>query len=132
MAVQLLPYFQHLVVKCGDRGVLVAMVVPSSSDHVTAWKTDLSRYQITNTTERGETLVLKYFPPLKIDQKELVSTTGAGDSLVGSLMAAVVRDGGDAFRSPTRLDDLMRSAQGAAVMSLKSSAAVSSLLSSAA
>ncbi|KAG9043010.1 hypothetical protein FS837_010140 [Tulasnella sp. UAMH 9824] len=131
MAVQLLPYFQHLVVKCGDRGVLVAMVVPSSSDHVTAWKTDLSRFQITNTTERGETLVLKYFPPLKIDKKEVVSTTGAGDSLVGSLMAAVVKDG-EAFRSPSRLDDLMRSAQGAAVMSLKSSTAVSALLSSAA
>lgn len=107
------------------------MVVPSSSDHVTAWKTDLSRFQITNTTERGETLVLKYFPPLKIDPEEVVSTTGAGDSLVGSLMAAVVKDG-EAFRRPSRLDDLMRSAQGAAVMSLKSSTAVSSLLGTAA
>ncbi|KAG8947413.1 hypothetical protein FRC04_010733 [Tulasnella sp. 424] len=128
MAVHLLPYLQHIVVKCGERGVLLAMVVPSSSDHVTAWKTDLNRFQITNTTERGETLVLKYFPPLEIGQKEVVSTTGAGDSLVGSLMADVVKHGGDAFFDPRRLEKLMQRAQGAALLSLKASTAVSSLL----
>lgn len=104
------------------------MVVPSSSDHVTAWKTDLNQFQITNTTERGETLVLKYFPPLEIGQEEVVSTTGAGDSLVGSLMADVVKDGGDAFFDPSRLEKLMQRAQGAALLSLKASTAVSSLL----
>ncbi|KAG9015992.1 hypothetical protein FRB90_003912 [Tulasnella sp. 427] len=129
MAVHLLPYFQHLVVKCGDRGVLVAMVVPSSSDHVTTWKTDLSRFQIANTTEKDEMLVLKYFPPQEIAQNEIVSTTGAGDSLVGSLIADVTKEGTESFWSPRQLDELIKRAQGAAALSLKAPTAVSTLLS---
>lgn len=104
------------------------MVVPSSSDHVGSWKTDLGRFQISHTTDRGETLVLRYFPPLAIDSKDIVSTTGAGDSLVGSLMAEVANDT-EVIHNPNQLSEVMMRAQEAAILSLKTSAAVSPLLS---
>jgi pseudouridine-5'-phosphate glycosidase/pseudouridine kinase len=43
----------------------------------------------------GKYLVLTHYPALKIDEKEIISTTGAGDTLVGGLVAGLVDGGKD-------------------------------------
>lgn len=38
----------------------------------------------------GRVLRVKHFPPLQIKEDEVVSTTGAGDTLVGGLVAGLL------------------------------------------
>jgi pseudouridine-5'-phosphate glycosidase/pseudouridine kinase len=38
----------------------------------------------------GRVLRVRHFPPLQIKEDEIVSTTGAGDTLVGSLVAGLL------------------------------------------
>ena len=76
-------------------------------------------------TSTGESLVVKYFPPLKVDSQEVVSTTGAGDSLVGSLLADLTVGGPETLHHVGKLEIAMERAQRAAVMSLMSRKAVS-------
>jgi pseudouridine-5'-phosphate glycosidase/pseudouridine kinase len=129
MAVHLLPFFQHLVIKCGDLGVLVAMRF--SADNPTAWvgeRSDARRRQVV-VHGKAESIVMKHFPAHTIDPQSVVSVTGAGDSLVGTILAALAQNP-SAFSSPETLDDVMALAQSAAIETLRSSSAVSPSLSS--
>lgn len=74
-------------------------------------------------------MVLKHFPAHQIDQ--VVNVTGAGDSLVGSLLASLVSASADAnpFHDPLELSNAVERAQRAAVLSLQSPLAVSPMIS---
>ncbi|KAG8925442.1 hypothetical protein FRC02_009685, partial [Tulasnella sp. 418] len=124
MAVNLLPFFQHLVVKCGHRGVFLAFHAQSADSG--SWQTDIAqRRQIAVTTRTGQLLVIKHFPPITISATEIVSTTGAGDSLVGTLLSNIHMSNGQTFKSPEMAERAMKHAQIAAVASLRSSKSVS-------
>ena len=73
----------------------------------------------------GVLLVLKWYQA-HVLRGPVVNVTGAGDSLVGSLLASVVHGGedGNPFHHPSRLDSAVRRAQDAAVCSLRSPFAV--------
>jgi pseudouridylate synthase / pseudouridine kinase len=94
--------------------------------------------QIVVKSTNGSILVLKYFPALPLESSgfdgiNAVNVTGAGDSLVGSLLASVVSNGPEPqnpFLDPQQLDAAMARAQKAAILTLHSSLAVSPLLSS--
>ncbi|KZV77757.1 hypothetical protein PENSPDRAFT_645360, partial [Peniophora sp. CONT] len=128
MAVNLLPFFQHLVIKCGDRGVLLAMRVPE--DHRPEWSVERSNAQQRLVVARGdaEIVVFKHFPALPLDVSEIVNVTGAGDTLVGSLLASLATNPG-ALSDPRLLDNTVQDAQRAAILTLKSPLAVSPELS---
>jgi pseudouridylate synthase / pseudouridine kinase len=128
MAINLLPFFQHLVIKCGDLGVLLAMRFPA--DNQTAWaeeRTDVRRRQIV-AHGKAETVVIKHYPAHKIDLKSVVSVIGAGDSLVGAILAALMQNL-SAFGNPESLDAIIKLGQSAAIETLRSPLAVSPLLS---
>ncbi|ESK97925.1 carbohydrate kinase [Moniliophthora roreri MCA 2997] len=119
MAVNLLPFFKHIFIKCGERGVVAAMHVHGKSE----WSK-----QQTNIYERcvvshglNTAVVLAHFPALPV---EVVNVTGAGDSFVGALLSRLAEQPKslDGF-SP--LKETVDFAQEAAVLTLGCKAAVS-------
>ena len=128
MAIHLLPFFQHLVIKCGDLGVFLAMRFPA--DNPTAWaseRTDIRRRQIV-AHGKAEVVVIKHYPAHAIDPQSIVSVTGAGDSLVGAILAALMQNL-SAFGNPDSLDGVFKLGQSAAIETLRSPFAVSPSLS---
>ncbi|KAI5121288.1 hypothetical protein M0805_002331 [Coniferiporia weirii] len=131
MAINLLPFFQNLVIKCGERGVVVVMRISGDDVKNTTWADKrsnwLERYVVAKGLQSREVVVLKHFPAISMARDEVVSDTGAGDSLVGALCASIVDDP-STFHHATKLDTAIRLAQEAAVLSLHSVRAVSPLL----
>lgn len=142
MAVNLLPFFQHIIIKCGERGVITVFRISGKEDvNRSSWVNErsnpLRRYVVargttTKTGSNGEEkepslIVLKHYPAIPLSDAEIVNVTGAGDSLVGSLSASIVQDP-TVFLHPDKLDEAIHQAQKAAVMSLHSVRAVSPLL----
>ncbi|KIJ21800.1 hypothetical protein PAXINDRAFT_105303 [Paxillus involutus ATCC 200175] len=131
MAVNLLPFFQHLVIKCGRLGVVVVMRLNRAE--ASAWEKERSnprsRYIIARSPSSDEIVVTQHFPPLQVAQEAKLNTTGAGDSLVGALLAVLAQDP-KAFDSPVTLTKALDLAQQASILTLQSPYAVSPSLSS--
>lgn len=131
MAVHLLPFFQHLVVKCGRFGVLVVMRIRKAD--AGSWSTEQSnprqRCIVKHSNDSGEVIIVRHFPPLSVPPDTMVNTTGAGDSLVGALLATLARKP-DSFLNPSALESMIDVAQKAAVLTLQSPRAVSPSMSS--
>ncbi|KAJ4486069.1 indigoidine synthase A-like protein [Lentinula aciculospora] len=124
MAIKLLPFFGNIIIKCGDKGVLVAMRQSSTSQ----WRSEHSNikaHRIVNHSNT-DTIVLSHFPALPVEN--LVNVTGAGDSFVGALGSCLVQQP-NALNSPETLADVIGIAQRAAVLTLCSPYAVSPDLS---
>ncbi|KZT30599.1 indigoidine synthase A-like protein [Neolentinus lepideus HHB14362 ss-1] len=131
MAVNLLPFFRHLIVKCGEVGVVVAMRTNAAASP--AWAGERSNVHARcvvahGKTGAGEIVVLKHLPAANVDPGTIVNVTGAGDSLVGSILASLVRNQ-SAFEDPKTMNEVIDLAQQSAVMTLQSANAVSPLLS---
>ena len=128
MAINLLPFFQRLVIKCGDRGVVVVMRVSRQ----TKWASERSnihgRYIVSSGNGSGDIVVLQHFPANHLPPESISSVTGAGDTLVASVLASLVQDP-KGFEDPESLRNVMEDAQAAAVLTLKSEYAVSPSLS---
>lgn len=131
MAVNLLPFFQHIVIKCGELGVVVIM--RSDRAEASAWAAQRSdprhRYIVAHSPTSDEMVVVQHSPPLQTTQDVALNSTGAGDSLVGALLAVLARDP-HAFKSPSSLSRALDIAQQAAILTLQSPHAVSPSLSS--
>jgi pseudouridine-5'-phosphate glycosidase/pseudouridine kinase len=133
MAINLLPFFHHLVIKCGDLGVVVVMQLTGDDAAQSSWSTESTnhhaRYVVSHSSTSGDIVVLQHFPALRLPSDALVNTTGAGDSLVGALLASLVQSP-KAFHAAESLQHTIDIAQQAALLSLQSPYAVSPLLSS--
>ncbi|KAI8990513.1 indigoidine synthase A-like protein [Trametes punicea] len=132
MAINLLPFFQHLIIKCGDRGLIAAFRISGEQAQSSAWATHSSNIfarQIVARSNSGQSVVVfKHFPPIQVPKDKIVNVTGAGDSLVGSMLATLTRNPA-AFEEPAALEQLVAQAQLAAVYTLQSERAVSPRLS---
>ncbi|KAI0698446.1 indigoidine synthase A-like protein [Cerioporus squamosus] len=132
MAINLLPFFQHLIIKCGERGLIAAFRISGEQAHTSAWATQgsnvFARQIVARNGSGSSVIVLKHFPPIPVPEEKIVNVTGAGDSLVGSMLATLSRTP-DAFETPDSLDELVGQAQLAAVYTLQSEHAVSPRLS---
>ncbi|CAA7258699.1 unnamed protein product [Cyclocybe aegerita] len=92
-AVQLLPFFRHLVIKCGDLGVLVVMRIAPEDASSSEWAQERSnplQRHVVVATKSGEIIVVQHFPSHHLDV--ITNVTGAGDSFVGTLLAALAKD----------------------------------------
>ncbi|KAF7320370.1 Indigoidine synthase A-like protein [Mycena kentingensis (nom. inval.)] len=124
MAIQLTPFFSHILVKCGDKGLLVVLRLTgvNAQDWLTVRSNQERRLAVAHGNE--EVLVVQHFAPHSV---EVISSTGAGDSLVGALLASLVGD-----KSPLRDSESLRrlvgKCQQAAALTLQSHQAVSPLL----
>lgn len=108
--------------------MLLAMRFPA--DDPTAWageRSDTRRRQII-THGKAEIIVIKHYPAHTIEPQYAVNVTGAGDSLVGALLAALVQNP-STFSNPESLDDVIELGQSAAIETLRSPLAVSPSLS---
>ncbi|KAI0756912.1 indigoidine synthase A-like protein [Daedaleopsis nitida] len=132
MAINLLPFFQHLVIKCGERGLISAFRISGEQTESSAWATQSSnisaRQIVAHNEARKSIVVLKHFPPIEVPDEKIVNVTGAGDSLVGSMLATLSQNP-NAFENPDILDYMLAQAQLAAVYTLQSEHAVSPRLS---
>ena len=128
-AINLLPFFQHLLIKCGDRGIIVVMYIspkdPLNSVWVNKRSNPLERYIIAHGKSMGTTLI-QHFPSLPIEK--ISNVTGAGDSFVGGLLACLAQDSSK-MHDPKGIRDVVTIAQKAAILTLQSHSAVSPLLS---
>lgn len=111
MAVPLLQIIGTLVIKSGSRGILVVQRV-TGADAVTAWKA-LPRAKGTvvaaSSALAGEAVVIRHYPALLLLEGEVGTVTGAGDSLAGAMLAAIVRGLSPAF--PDQLDRIVEIGQ---------------------
>ncbi|KAJ7071079.1 indigoidine synthase A-like protein [Mycena amicta] len=127
MAIQLTPLFRHIFVKCGEQGVFAVLML--AGEEAKGWmdvRSDPERKRyIVAHGDSGSTLILQHFPP---HPTQVVSSTGAGDSLVGALLAGLVQDKSP-LRDPQSLARLMSKCQRAAHLTLQSHTAVSPMLS---
>ncbi len=113
MTINLLPFFQHIILKCGQRGVLLVFRTALDGVGSTSWTqetTNLKQRQVIAHGKDGSAVVLKHYPAEALAQEELVNVTGAGDTLVGSLLASLVQNRG-MFSSPALLDEAIVRAQ---------------------
>jgi pseudouridylate synthase / pseudouridine kinase len=69
--------------------------------------------------------MLKYFPARPLEVGAIVNVTGAGDTLVGSLLASSLKGGSTLFEDDIKLALAIDSAQKAACATLKCEEAVS-------
>ncbi|KAF9480993.1 indigoidine synthase A-like protein [Pholiota conissans] len=129
-ALRLLPFFQHIVIKCGMQGVVVAMRIDGKDAESSGWVNERSNTRQRHVVAHGtskEIVVLQHIPSLPIEA--VANVTGAGDSFVGALLATLANDL-HALYHPKTLHDAILTAQKAAVLTLQSHSAVSPLLSS--
>ena len=128
MAINLLPFFQHLVIKCGERGVIVVMRVSRQAKWASERSNIPGRYIVSSGSGSGDIVVLRHFPANHLPQESIVNVTGAGDTLVASMLASLVQNP-SGFEDPESLKKIMEDAQAAAVLTLQSEFAVSPSLS---
>ncbi|KAK2461952.1 hypothetical protein APHAL10511_006415 [Amanita phalloides] len=125
MAINLLPFFQHLIVKCGEQGVLIAMDI----DKPSAWsneRSNISKRYVVAHGRHGNTIVLHHLPARFI--RDPVNVTGAGDSFVGALLAFLIQQP-NTFDNHRLLVKAISASQQAAILTLQSHLAVSPAIS---
>jgi len=76
---------------------------------------------------RTAVFVLKHFPAMLLDSSAVINVTGAGDSLVGSILASLASNS-EAMQDVGSVTRMVNRAQQAAALTLRSDMAVSPLL----
>jgi pseudouridine-5'-phosphate glycosidase/pseudouridine kinase len=85
-AVGILPFVESLWIKAGVRGLLHLRVTEEVPEKTST--TMIS--QKLDGVHQGKSLILSHYDAPVIREDEVVSTTGAGDTLVGGLVAGLV------------------------------------------
>ncbi|KAJ1311029.1 hypothetical protein OPQ81_009535 [Rhizoctonia solani] len=131
MATQLVPFIKHLVIKCGSKGVAIVAHITDKEGSVN-WISEGTRPQKRQIVIRGSdgsAIIVQYFPGHALGQTGVHNVTGAGDTLVGALLASLVHNEA-IFRQPRRLEKAINLAQKCAVLTIGSEFAVSPAISS--
>ncbi|KAF9270114.1 hypothetical protein L218DRAFT_976075 [Marasmius fiardii PR-910] len=123
MALNLLPFFEHLIIKCGSLGVIIVMRTPRESEWTKQASTINERCVVSHSSKGS--VVVVHIPALLA---KVVNVTGAGDTFVGALLSRLVEKP-DSFGNLRNLKETIDFAQQAAVLTLESDLAVSSRLS---
>lgn len=86
-AIGLLPYIQQIWVKCGKSGLIHIGIQPKPTGMMS---TSPGMGFVHALPEELGWLVIRHYPALQLGDEEVVSTTGAGDTLVGGLVAGLL------------------------------------------
>ena len=127
MAINLLPFFLHLVIKCGERRVVVVVRVSRQ----TRWASEEQRSWTVHRIQRKwkrDIVMLEHFPAGDLPPEWIVVVTGTGDTLAASILASLVQNL-RRFEDPELLKETVEDAQVAAALTLKSEYTVSPSLS---
>jgi pseudouridine-5'-phosphate glycosidase/pseudouridine kinase len=121
-SVQLLPFIPCILTKLGSKGVLLTMLLRKGDERLSSPRT--APYIIARTgieDEKNEVggVYMRLFPPAEVvEDVDIISVNGVGDTCLGALIANLVRSG-------KSVDEVVGFAQRAAVLTLKSKQAVS-------
>ena len=117
--IQLLPYIPNLVTKLGPKGSLLTQLLRPGDSRLR--DPDYAPYLLTRNLDDNGTVggvYMRLFPPAaQIADTDVVSVNGVGDAMLGVIMAGLVKG--------LALDRVIPIAQKAAVLTLRSSEAVS-------
>ncbi|CAG8458470.1 5751_t:CDS:10 [Rhizophagus irregularis] len=106
-----------LNIKLGENGILLAQFLKDLNKGISKKN---KKNEIIIKEKNGKSgLRLKYFKPIKFDKNEIVNVTGAGDSVVGTLVSGFILHG------ETKIDKIIEVAQYIALMTLKTHNSVS-------
>ncbi|KAG8759192.1 hypothetical protein FRC12_009828 [Ceratobasidium sp. 428] len=131
MATQLLPFVKNFVIKCGSKGVVLVSHV-ASKEAAIDWISEGSQpkyHQIVSRASDGSALVVRHFPAYALPQGlSTINVTGAGDTLVGALLAAMSYKN-NIFSSPADISQTIGLGQRCAIETIKSPFAVAPSIS---
>lgn len=121
-SIQLLPFVPCVVTKLGAQGVLLTQLLRPGDPRLTS--PDSAPYILARAP--ADDLIggvyMRLFPPAEVlTHREMVSVNGAGDTLLGVLVAGLSMDA----KGERRLEDIIPIAQSASVRTLKSPNGVS-------
>ena len=118
-ALQLLPYIPDLVVKLGPQGCLLVQLLPPGDPRLS--HPDSAPFILSRTFSESPGIggvFMRLFPSSRyVDPDEIVSVNGIGDTMLGVIMASLVKG--------LPLEQSVPIGQEAAVLSLRSAEAVS-------
>ncbi|KAI5271163.1 IdgA domain protein [Aureobasidium subglaciale] len=128
--IQLLPFIPTICVKLGADGVLLTQILPAGDSRLQDPASSpyiLSRcFNLPEESSGVGGVYMRLFPAAeKVDEKDIVSVNGVGDTFLGTIVAGLAKRGKDA-----KIEELIDIAQKAAVLTLKSKEAVSPELAS--
>lgn len=128
--IQLLPFIPTICVKLGADGVLLTQILPAGDPRLQDPASSpyiLSRcFNLPEESSGVGGVYMRLFSAAeKVDEKDIVSVNGVGDTFLGTIVAGLARRGKDA-----KIEELIDIAQKAAVLTLRSKEAVSPELSS--
>ncbi|WWC60072.1 uncharacterized protein I303_102635 [Kwoniella dejecticola CBS 10117] len=89
--IKLLPFVESFWLKVSSRG-LIHFALSHDSHEDPGSRNNSVSYRL-GGIHQGKSLVLTHYPSPDIDQEEIISTTGAGDTLVGGIVAGLVNGG---------------------------------------
>ncbi|KAK2807325.1 hypothetical protein FQN50_005480 [Emmonsiellopsis sp. PD_5] len=131
-SIQLLPFIPCIVTKLGAQGLLLTQLLEPGDQRLRS--ADHARYVLGRSYAGGSGgggggvegvggVYMRLFPPAEVlGEDEVVSVNGAGDTLLGVLVAGLAMNEGGGLR---RVEDIIPVAQRASVRTLKSKDAVS-------
>ncbi|KAJ2928855.1 hypothetical protein H1R20_g8160, partial [Candolleomyces eurysporus] len=98
IAVNLLPFFQHIWIKCGPNGAIAVMHIPgnvAASTGFASQKSNIAKRCVVAHGRNKDIVVLRHFPAFKVESP--TNVTGAGDSFVGTLIAGISNEGNQIY-----------------------------------
>jgi pseudouridine-5'-phosphate glycosidase/pseudouridine kinase len=114
-SVQLLPFIPCILTKLGSQGVLLTMLLHKEDSrlrHPESLPYIIARSNIEDSEIGG--VYMRLFPPAEIvEEKDIMSVNGVGDTFLGALISALAS-------GEKRVDEIVDFAQEAAVQTLKS------------
>lgn len=122
-SIQLLPFIPCLITKLGDAGALLTQLLPPGDSRLT--DPESAPYILARSSESAETsfggVYMRLFPPAAtLAAQDIVSVNGAGDTLLGVVVAGLAKG-----VSAARIEDILPVAQEASRRTLTSAGGVS-------
>lgn len=111
MGMRLMPLFRIIFIKCSERGVVVLQRI-SGKENLKMWdKFERKKGIVVASDGMSEAIIIKHFAALELDEKDsnLGSTTGAGDSMAGAILAMLTQ--GLKTTIPSELDRIIEVSQ---------------------
>lgn len=128
-AFQLLPYFPNILIKDGANGVLLIEICKNGEkarEYISKIHNKISANDFSLVSKGGRhnlAITIQHYKALEIDNNKIVNVTGAGDCLVGGLLAQMSNNEKmskalDTFEDDTLREELIMTAQKVAISSL--------------
>lgn len=131
-SIQLLPFIPCLLTKLGREGVLLTQLLPAGDARLTSpdsaryivSRADSSSSSSSSSSAVGGVYMRLFAPETVLSDQEVVSVNGAGDTLLGVIVAGLARQQQQENQHAKGLEDIIPVAQRASLRTLQSTDSV--------